>query len=161
MEPNRSRVLVALLRGVNVGGHGKLPMEVLRAACAGLGLRDARTAGVEPAIALRSADELARVLAADPFPQAAPSLPAGLAVLFPAGVPSEEAKQALLDGYSGPEEMRFVGRELVVHYGAGMARSKLTTTRIERTLGLAVTGRNWNTVNALLRLAREMELAAP
>lgn len=36
-------VFVALLRAVNVGGTGKLPMEDLRAMCAGLGYRNPRT----------------------------------------------------------------------------------------------------------------------
>ena len=36
-------VVIAMLRGVNVGGHQKLNMEALRTLCAGLGLRDVET----------------------------------------------------------------------------------------------------------------------
>jgi len=35
--------MIALLRGVNVGGNGKVKMDELRAVCEGLGLRDVRT----------------------------------------------------------------------------------------------------------------------
>jgi uncharacterized protein (DUF1697 family) len=36
-------VIVAMLRGVNVGGHNQIKMEALRALCESLGLRDAQT----------------------------------------------------------------------------------------------------------------------
>lgn len=40
--PNRS-TFVALLRGINVGGHNKVPMKELKALCLELGLEDPRT----------------------------------------------------------------------------------------------------------------------
>ena len=36
-------VVIAMLRGVNVGGHHKIAMETLRALCESLGLRDPRS----------------------------------------------------------------------------------------------------------------------
>jgi uncharacterized protein (DUF1697 family) len=36
-------VVIAMLRGVNVGGYQKLNMEALRTLCGGLGLRDVQT----------------------------------------------------------------------------------------------------------------------
>ncbi len=36
-------VLIAMLRGVNVGPHNRIKMEALRALCATLKLRDAQT----------------------------------------------------------------------------------------------------------------------
>jgi uncharacterized protein (DUF1697 family) len=36
-------VVIAMLRGVNVGGHQKVSMETLRTLCAGLGLRGVQT----------------------------------------------------------------------------------------------------------------------
>jgi uncharacterized protein (DUF1697 family) len=36
-------VIVAMLRGVNVGGHNRVPMEELRKLCASLKLREAQT----------------------------------------------------------------------------------------------------------------------
>jgi len=36
-------VVIAMLRGVNVGGYRKLNMEALKTLCGGLGLRDVQT----------------------------------------------------------------------------------------------------------------------
>ena len=93
---------VALLRAVNVGGTGKLPMAELRAMAEAAGFARARTyiasgnlvfasaldeagvkAALEPRLAayagkpvgvmVRTADEMGAVLAATPFPDAAPN----------------------------------------------------------------------------------------
>src|ERR1700692_3546844 len=96
------KTFVALLRAVNVGGTGKLPMSELKAMCEAAGFAEVRTfiasgnvvfksAKSEPAIKaaleaslqryagkpvgvlVRSAEELAAVLKANPFPKAAPN----------------------------------------------------------------------------------------
>src|SRR5262245_48283348 len=93
---------VALLRAVNVGGTGKLPMTELKAMCEALGFKSVRTyiasgnvvftsskaesavkkaletklqsyAGKPILVAVRTADEMAKVLADNPFPKAAPN----------------------------------------------------------------------------------------
>ena len=46
----------------------------------------------------------------------------------------------------GPETLELRGAELFVHYVHGAGKSKLTTDRIERWLGVTATSRNWNTV---------------
>jgi uncharacterized protein (DUF1697 family) len=99
---------VALLRAINVGGTGKLPMTELRALCERLGFSDVRTyiasgnvvfgtrlaapkakATLEAAllktlgkpcqVLIRTADELEAAIAANPYPEAAPNQ---LLVLF-------------------------------------------------------------------------------
>src|SRR6202008_2520192 len=93
---------VALLRAVNVGGTGKLPMSELKAMCEELGFGAVRTyiasgnvifssrkseaaikatlekrlqayAGKPVGVLVRSAAEMAQVLADNPFPKAAPN----------------------------------------------------------------------------------------
>jgi uncharacterized protein (DUF1697 family) len=49
--------------------------------------------------------------------------------------------------------VRAVGKQLYAVYPAGIGKSKLTHALIERTLGLRVTGRNWNTMLKLAALA--------
>ena len=49
------------------------------------------------------------------------------------------------------EEAVVHGRELYVHYPAGIARSKLSGVLIERA-GVVATGRNWRTVMRLHEL---------
>ncbi len=97
------KTFVALLRAVNVGGTGKLPMNDLKAMCEAAGFTEVRTfiasgnvifksgkpeAGIRAAleaslkdyagkpigVLVRTAAELAAVLKANPFPKAAPNL---------------------------------------------------------------------------------------
>src|SRR5919204_528030 len=92
---------IALLRAVNVGGTGKLPMTELKAMCGAEGFADARTyiasgnvvfgaqlsaakvkaalekrlrdyAGKPVGVVVRTAEEMAAILKANPFPKAPP-----------------------------------------------------------------------------------------
>jgi uncharacterized protein (DUF1697 family) len=166
---------VILLRAVNVGGTGKLPMSDLKALCETAGLADIRTyiasgnvvcrsdqpeakvkAAVEAALAayagkpvgvlVRSAAEMAQVLAANPFPDAAPNRT--VAIFLDAPPPADALDKAA--GRQG-EEMRLGKREIYVHYGDGMARSKLAIPAAK-----AGTARNMNTVAKLTGMAREV-----
>jgi uncharacterized protein (DUF1697 family) len=140
---------VALLRAVNVGGTGMLPMKELQAICVDLGLEDVRTyiqsgnvvfasqmrdqtlkqklehavsekMGKHIGVLIRTASELRSILEANPFPAA---YPARVGVVF---LP-EPAPKDLLNGLviPGREELRPIGREIFVHYPDGMGRSKL------------------------------------
>lgn len=159
---------------MNVGGTGKLPMSDLKALCEKAGLADIRTyiasgnvvcrsdtpaakvkAAVEAALAayagkpvgvlVRSAAEMAQVLAANPFPDAAPNRT--VAIFLDAPPPADALDKAT--GVQG-EEMRLGKREIYVHYGDGMARSKLAIPAAK-----AGTARNMNTVAKLAEMARE------
>jgi uncharacterized protein (DUF1697 family) len=165
---------VALLRAINVGGTGKLAMRDLVALCERAGLTRVRTyiqsgnvvfasrAGEKQlkgllgealaarlkkpvGVLVRRADELERVLADNPFPDAAPNR---VIVLFLDEAPSRD----VLDGVETPggEELALVGRELYVHYPGGQGQSRLKVP-----LAAAGTGRNLNTVTRLVALARE------
>jgi uncharacterized protein (DUF1697 family) len=167
-------VFVALLRAVNVGGTGKLPMSELVAMATAAGFRRPRTwiasgnlvlesadgeaqvkaaledalarrAGRRVAVMVRSADEMAAVLAANPFPDKAPNRT--IAVFLDAPPPADWR-----DGLVAPggEEVRAGRRELYIHYGDGMAQSKLKLPA-----AAAGTARNFNTVARLAAMARE------
>jgi uncharacterized protein (DUF1697 family) len=41
------------------------------------------------------------------------------------------------------------GKEIYIHFGEGMGRSKLADSLTEKKLGVVPTARNWNTVNKL------------
>lgn len=164
---------IALLRAVNVGGTGKLPMADLRALCEKAGFTDVRTyiqsgnvvfstplpatkalvaleaaltkrLGTRAQVMLRTADDIEAVLAANPFPDAEPSR---LIVVFL----QQEESEAVLDGWTipGNERLALVGRELFVHYPDGQGQSKLKVPFADQG-----TGRNLNTVRALLAMAR-------
>ncbi len=177
-------VFIALMRAVNVGGTGRLPMQELKAACtkAGLGRVSTYIASGNvvfetdkpaPAVKrlltellhdrfgltrnhtlIRSPHSLAAVIAGNPFAAAATERPNRLMVNFLDGLPPAGVAEALR-AYPGPEQLRLDGEHLYIDYVQGIARSKLTAF-LDKTLQVPATGRNWNTVNRLLEMARAL-----
>lgn len=166
------KAYVALLRAVNVGGTGKLPMSELTAMCQDAGLHKVRTyiasgnvvfssdadeaeikaklearlqvyAGKPVGVLIRSADEIAGVLARNPFSDKPGNRTVALFVEGP--LPAD----ALADARGVQDELMRLGqREIYVFYGDGMAHSRL---RIPA--GDAGTARNMNTVAKLAEMA--------
>jgi uncharacterized protein (DUF1697 family) len=169
-------VYVALLRAINVGGTGKLPMTELRDLCESAGfdcvktyiqsgnvifksalpeakvkakLEKALTAKMgKPFFALvRTATELGAVVKRNPFKQATPNQ---VLVLFLDEKPAKNALAGLK--IPGREKVELTGREVFIHYPDGMGRSKL---RIP--FAKTGTGRNLNTVETLATMAEAPE----
>jgi uncharacterized protein (DUF1697 family) len=175
---------IAVLRGINVGGHRKVAMPELRDFVAALGFDDVQTllntgnlvfrgkaqsgAAVErllealaekrldlrTAFFVRTAKEWEAVIAHNPFPDEARSDPSHLVVLFLKDAPLADAVKALQEASKGPEIIRADGKQLYIVYPAGIGRSKLTADLMESKLGARGTGRNWNTVLKLAALAQ-------
>ena len=166
---------VVLLRAVNVGGTGKLAMSELKAMCHELGFASAKTyiasgnvvfksakseaaikaalekrleahAGKPVGVLIRTAAELAQVIANNPFPKLAPNR---TMALFLDRAPPADA----LEGVRGQkdEKIRLGRREIYVHYGEGMGSSKLVIPAAK-----AGTARNMNTVATLAKMAAEL-----
>ena len=169
---------MALLRGVNVGGRGTVPMAALRELCESLGLADVATYlqsgnvvfrtplpvtgdelaaaigrrfGLATSVVLRSADELAQVAAGNPFPGADPLT---VHVGFMAAAPDQAAVDGLDTRRYLPEAVVVTGRELYFRLPSGMGRASLPPY-VGRRLGVPTTVRNWRTVTALARLAAD------
>ena len=163
---------IALLRAVNVGGTGKLPMAELRAMCEAAGFEDVRTyiasgnvvlrsalnakrvqaaleqcladyAGKPVGVIVRTPAEMARALAAQPFAHAAPNR---ALVIFLDAPPPADALAAVK--HRNGEQIALGEREIYVHYGDGMADSKLVIPAAK-----AGTARNLNTVAKLIEMA--------
>lgn len=182
-------VVIAMLRGVNLGSYQKLNMEALRTLCSGFGLQDVQTYiqsgnvvfredggdfeslagkleegihhrfGFRPAVIVRTAAELRKVIANNPFADRPGVEPNRLLVVFMAGAPTRPARDQLLAVPCEPEELRIKGRELYVYYPQGMARPRIPLTRMEKMLQVSCTGRNLNTVKKLLAMAETVESA--
>ncbi|MGH9267513.1 MAG: DUF1697 domain-containing protein [Acidimicrobiales bacterium] len=108
--------------------------------------------GVTTRVVVRTPEELAAVVAANPFTEAAAAAPTSVHVAFfsapPApGAPGLGAVSFVPDGWSLGDRVAYL------HYAAGAGRSKLTNDVLERRLGVVSTARNWNTVTRLLALA--------
>ena len=173
--------MVALLRGVNVGGHGKLPMADLRAIAEELGYGDVASyiqsgnlvlstsdgaakvarelaaaieagSSVAPAVMVRTRSQLAKVVRDSPF-LARGEDEAHLHVLFADGPATGCIKSLDLDSYA-PEEAIAVGSDLHLLFPNGVGRSKLAVD-LGRQKGVVATMRNWRTVTKLLAMADE------
>lgn len=163
---------VALLRAVNVGGTGALPMATLRRACADLGFVEPQTlgaagnavfdadlaeaevkrrlerrlaelAGQPIAVLVRTGAEVAAVGAGNPFPQAPGNFVYSL-FLPQAPAPADVAAARGLQD----ERLQPGAREIYIAYPNGMGRSKLIlpASRVG-------TARNLNTVAKLAAMA--------
>ena len=176
---------VALLRAVNVAGKNRVAMADLRGMLEELGFtgvksllqsgnlvfRSERRFGealerlleTETATRLkvscdyfvRTADEWAKVVANNPFPDEAERDPGHLVVMFLKAPASSKNVKALAAAIRGPELVRAQGKQLYLVYPAGIGRSKLTTALIEKHLGIRGTGRNWNTVVKLAAMVEQ------
>lgn len=176
-------VHIALLRAVNVGGHGKVAMAELRDLFAGLGLADARTLlqtgnvvfrgdgrsggaleaaigravadrfGLRTEVFVRSAAQWARIVAANPFRAEAAQDPGRLVLMTLGNTPGRPALDALRASIAGRERIHAQGAQLYISYPDGIGRSKLTGAIVESRLDTCGTGRNWNTVLKLAALA--------
>lgn len=169
-------VYAALLRAVNVGGTGALPMTELKAICEALGFSAVKTYiqsgnvlfrsddaeqavadrldealgrrfGKRPGVMVRTTEELEAIVKNAPFPEAKPNF---LLVNFL----TEPVPADALDKMVAPdgEEAVVAGREIYVHYPNGSGRSKLKFPALK-----TATSRNLNTVRKLAELARAME----
>jgi len=180
-------VIISLLRGVNVGGHNQIKMDALRALYESLGLRDAQTyvqsgnvvfrttqkdlvalarkiqngidriGGFRPEVILRTASELRKVIARNPFAARRDIDPRKFLILFLAEEPGPEARSAVLGIKADPEEFRLDGRDVYIYYANGLARPKMPWMAVEKIVKIPGTGRNWNTVNKLVEMAEQLE----
>jgi uncharacterized protein (DUF1697 family) len=167
---------VALLRGVNVGGHHKVPMAELRSLFESMGFSDVQTliqsgnvifgskaapvaqrleAAIEDRFAvasnvvLRTPSQLEAVLRNAP---ASMSDVSRLHVAFFTKQPSPADVVQLDHERFLPEQFSVRDNDMYVHLPNGAARTKLPDY-LNRRLKVPMTMRNWNTVNRLAQLS--------
>jgi uncharacterized protein (DUF1697 family) len=188
---------VALLRGINVGGRNKVPMADLREVVTSLGHTDVSTyiqsgnvlfstadtdtaklaAALESAIEDRfgiwssvvvlSRDELAGVLAANPYPDE-PS-PRLVHVVFLNAKPAEDLLTRIstagnaVAAKGSRDTVQAAGQALFLHTPDGFGTSELAQNLFKiisppakaKKHGLAATARNWATATKLLSLCEQ------
>jgi uncharacterized protein (DUF1697 family) len=109
--------------------------------------------GLRVPVVLRSADELAAVVAKNPFVRAGADEDQ-LHVMFLAAKPTAAQARALDPARSPGDEFALVGRDLYLKLPNGVARTKLTNAYFDKALGTVGTARNWRTVLKLVELSR-------
>lgn len=172
---------IALLRGINVGGHNKLPMAELRTFLSAAGFTDVQTYiqsgnvvfsaeqmpdelaeliageierafGFRPQVMVLTAEALQAALAANPYPQAADD-PKTLHLYF-LKQPATEADVTGMEALKADSEaFTLTDQALYLYAPYGIGRSKLAE-KAERLLGVPATARNLRTVMKLAEMCQ-------
>jgi uncharacterized protein (DUF1697 family) len=171
---------ILFFRGVNVGGHNRLPMDDLKAMLAALGIPGAVThkqsgnvaihctrqqagslqnriraavqekLGFEPAVLVLRIQELEHAVAANPFREAAKD-PKSLHLWFLATEPAEPDLARLERLKSDSERFKLDRKVFYLHTPDGFGQSRLAA-EVEKCLGVEATARNWRTVTRVLEM---------
>lgn len=176
------KTFIALLRGINVGGHKTVPMSQLRSLCEKLGWCDVQTyiqsgnvifsAGGKPAVLetklehaieehfgfpvsviVRAAVDWPAYIKSNPFFDACKNEPKLVMLCLAKTPPKPDAAKILRERAAGGERIEQVSDALWIHFAGGVARSKISPALLDRAAGSAVTARNWLTVLKLQELA--------
>jgi uncharacterized protein (DUF1697 family) len=172
---------VALLRGINVGGRSMMPMEKLRKTFEALGFQNIVTYinsgniafdtrktseanlvgrlenaiehdfGRRVSVMVREQSDIKRVLKSNPFDGQYESHKE-MHVLFLKEPLTAEKAAALAAAAGDGERFEVAGREIYFHSTGGVADSLLGKGFFEKKPAVAVTGRNWRTVEKLATL---------
>jgi uncharacterized protein (DUF1697 family) len=170
--------VAALMRAVNVGGKGSLPMADVRDMLAEAGFDRPETllasgnaivgsdlppdeverrfeAGIDKRfgfktdVLVRDVDQLKTIIASNPYPEFAKERPSTFIVYFLRGEPNGDLADLKPFCVFG-EEIAVGPGCLYLCYPEGSGTSKLSGATIERKLKVRGTGRNWNTVGKLV-----------
>ena len=177
------KTYIALLRGINVGGKGILPMKELVAILESLGCRNVKTyiqsgnavfessetdtpqlakditakiakkRGFTPHVLVLDVTAFKQAVDGNPFPEAAAE-PQTLHVFFLDSKPARAALKSLAEIKSDSERIELRGSVFYLHAPDGIGRSKLAAN-VERHLAARATSRNWRTVCKILEMANE------
>jgi uncharacterized protein (DUF1697 family) len=168
--------MVALLRGINVGGNRKVPMAALCALAAEAGLSEVRhyinsgnlvfdaggmkadrvavllereiagRFGFHVDVVVRTASQWKAYAKGSPFPGAERSRPEFLQLGLSRLPCDEDLEKTLGARATRGERVRLAGGAIWVDFAAGVGRSRLTPALFDKAAGSPVTMRNWNTV---------------
>lgn len=176
---------IALLRGINVGGHNILPMAELRSDLESLKLKNVRTYiqsgnvifdstaktatsltktiggrieqqyGFRPHLLIFDRKTLEAAITSNPFPKAA-SDPKTLHFFFLDEPATNHDIQALDSAKTATENYQLTDRVFYLHAPDGIGRSKLAANA-EKYLGVVTTARNYRTVDRLFSMVTEAD----
>jgi uncharacterized protein (DUF1697 family) len=172
-------IYIAMLRGINVGGHNRIKMDRLRTSLETLGLQQVKTyiqsgnvvlksATISPAalsrkiekqivgqfgfavsVISRTANEINRAIANNPFLNDSSINPERLHVAFLSDAPAPLALKRLAELTLEPDQACCLGKEVYLYFPNGTSGSSLWKHPLDRVLSVEATTRNWKTVNTL------------
>jgi uncharacterized protein (DUF1697 family) len=184
--PSRTQsTYIALLRGINVGGHKIIKMDQLRKAFKELGFENVATYvqsgnvvfkspkkvsdelsgqieemllrrfSMSVPVIVRTAEEVGEVLTNNPFLKEPGLDLTKLHVTFLSLIPQKTAIKGLDAIAACPDRFHCRGLEIYLHCPNGFGGTKLSVNAFEKVLAVGATTRNWKTVNKLYEMARD------
>jgi uncharacterized protein (DUF1697 family) len=173
---------VALLRGINVGGHNKLPMQRLRELLETVGCRDIATYiqsgnavfchdenptdlsdsiataierefGFRPSVLVISAADFSTIAEANPY-RGQFTEPRFMHVMFLQQTATNPNLERMTSLAADDEQFALVDRAFYLHAPGGIGNSRLAAG-VEKCLGVNATARNWRTVEKLQAMIAE------
>ena len=178
-------IYVSMLRGINVGGHKRIKMDQLRVSFEALGFEQVKTYiqsgnvvfkaaksstsqlskrieerilkdfGFPVSVISRTADEMEKTIANNPFLKERGTDSEKLHVMFLSDAPAPAALKKLADLTAAPDQLRCLAREIYFYFPNGVSQSVLMKSPVDRILAVITTTRNWRTVNSLHQMCQE------
>jgi uncharacterized protein (DUF1697 family) len=175
---------IAMLRGINVGRTARIKMTGLVSVFESIGFKNVRTyvqsgnvicrySGNDIAnliktievklksafhqdinIIVRTATDMQRVIAHNPFLQEPDLDTEILYVTFLSGTPVESGLAQFKQLQVGPDRFIIIDREIYLYCPNGYGKTRLSNDFFERKLHVTATTRNWKTVTALFDIAQ-------
>jgi uncharacterized protein (DUF1697 family) len=178
---------IAMLRGINIGPHKRIKMDKLRASFEELGFDSVETYiqsgnvvfkaakastaslskiveaklladfGFSVSVILRTREVMEKIIRDNPLLNEKGVDPAKLHVAFLSEAPTPAALAKLQGLTLAPDRVRCSGKELHLFFPNGTSGSSLWKHPLDRVLAVVTTTRNWNTVNQLCAMAKELD----
>jgi uncharacterized protein (DUF1697 family) len=186
----QSNLFIAILRGINVGGHNKLKMAELRAALEADGFANVQTyiqsgnVVFEPQtkstnkisdaftgliqkhfqldvpVVIRSSSAFAAVPDNNPWAGDSRFDEQFLSVAFLAKKPAKTKLAQLSDPSADCDHFKVVGSDIYLYCPNGASKTKLTNNFFEKELGIVCSTRNWRSIGKINELASRIIDAA-
>jgi uncharacterized protein (DUF1697 family) len=180
-------IYIAMLRGINIGPHKRIKMNRLRESFEGLGFDQVKTYiqsgnvvfnarkippavlcqkieksllqdfGFSVSVILRTREEIGKVIRGNPLLKEKSIDPAKLHVAFLSDAPKAVSLGKLETLTLAPDRACCLGKELYLYFPNGVSGSSLWKHPLDRVLMVTATMRNWNTVNQLCTIAKELD----
>jgi uncharacterized protein (DUF1697 family) len=176
-------IYLALLRGINVGGHNVIKMAELKQLFQSMDLQNVKTYiqsgnvlfeseaeseelshqieqeikntfGLSVPVIIRTATEMQHIIKNCPYPFDRLLEGESIHISFLASTPAQECLDQISNINSDIDEYQIKGREIYLFFRQSIRKSKLAV-QLQK-IGIPATMRNWKTVSKLVSMAEEM-----
>ncbi|MES2140127.1 MAG: DUF1697 domain-containing protein [Bacteroidota bacterium] len=180
------KIFLSILRGINVGGHKKIPMAELKKMYEELHFENITTYiqsgnvifknknskdlskqieqkifekyNFDVPVIIRTPDEMQSIIEGNQFLKQKDIDLSKLHVVFLADKPAKENIENLKKYNYEPDQFCISGKEVYLYCPNGYGNSKLTNIFFENKLKVTATTRNWNTTNELFKILKSYSI---